>query len=208
MWSSARIAAACGCPITPAATGIAPKCQRLDKERWVAARLEDLLPIAYYHVVFTIPAQLRPLALRNQKVVYGILFRAGGREPQADRAADSKYLGALIGFIAMLHTWSRTMMDHPHLHCLVTGGGLSADGRKWFGSRKGFFVPVRVLSALYRGKFLYYLKQGHGVGGLGIFRGCWPSMKIRGSFAVWFRRSMKSPGTCTASVRSARLNGW
>ena len=142
-----------------------PKCQRLDKERWVAARLEDLLPIAYYHVVFTIPAQLRPLALRNQKVVYGILFRAAA-ESLKQIAADSKYLGALIGFIAMLHTWSRTMMDHPHLHCLVTGGGLSADGRKWFGSRKGFFVPVRVLSALYRGKFLYYLKQAMASGDL------------------------------------------
>ena len=142
-----------------------PKCQQLDKERWVAARLEDLLPIAYYHVVFTVPAELRPLALRNQKVVYGILFRAAS-ESLKQVAGDPKHLGARIGFIALLHTWSRTLMDHPHLHCLVTGGGLSADGRKWIGSRKGFFVPVRVLSALYRGKFLAYLKQAQTSGDL------------------------------------------
>jgi hypothetical protein len=140
-----------------------PKCQKLDKHRWVEARLEDLLPIAYYHVVFTIPAELRPLALRSQQVVYGILFRAAS-ESLKQIAADPEHLGAQIGFIAMLHTWSRTLMDHPHLHCLVTGGGLSADGRKWISGRKGFFVPVRVVSALYRGKFLYYLKQAVAAG--------------------------------------------
>jgi len=142
-----------------------PKCQKLDKHRWVEARLEDLLPIAYYHMVFTIPAELRPLALRNQDVVYGILFRAAS-ESLKQIAADPEHLGAQIGFIAMLHTWSRTLMDHPHLHCLVTGGGLSADGRKWICGRKGFFVPVRVVSALYRGKFLYYLKQAYATGDL------------------------------------------
>ena len=146
----------------------------------MAARLEDLLPIAYYHVVFTIPAELRPLTLRNQKVVYGILFRAAS-ESLKQVAGDPKHLGARIGFIALLHTWSRTLMDHPHLHCLVTGGGLSADGRKWIGSRKGFFVPVRVLSALYRGKFLAYLKQAQASGDL-VFPGEVSGLKEPGAF--------------------------
>lgn len=157
-----------------------PKCQQLDKERWVSARLEDLLPIGYYHLVFTIPSELRPLALRNQKVVYSILFRAASESLKAV-AGDDKYLGARIGFIAMLHTWSRRLMDHPHLHCLVTGGGLSADGRKWIGCRKGFFVPVRVLSALYRGKFLFYLKQARKSGDL-LFPGKVASLMAPGAF--------------------------
>ena len=157
-----------------------PKCQQLDKERWVAARLEDLLPTGYYHLVFTIPSELRPLALRNQKIVYNILFRAAS-ESLKQVAGDPKYLGACIGIIAMLHTWSRTLMDHPHLHCLVTGGGLSADGRKWIGCRKGFFVPVRVLSALYRGKFLAYLKQACALGDL-TFPGEVSGLTVPGAF--------------------------
>ena len=159
-----------------------PKCQRLDKERWVQARMEDLLPVPYYHLVFTIPSELRPLALRNQKVVYRILFRAASESLKL-LAGDPKHLGAKIGFIAMLHTWSRTLMDHPHLHCLVTGGGLSADGRKWIGCRRGFFVPVRVLSALYRGKFLACLKHAAASGDL-----CFPGEVAELSRPGAFRR--------------------
>jgi hypothetical protein len=135
-----------------------PKCQCLEKERWLQAREKDLLPTPYFHVVFTLPEGLRPLALRNQKVVYSLLFKAVS-ETLSELARDSKHLGAEIGFMAILHTWSQTLIDHPHLHCLVTGGGLSLDGKRWLRSRKDFFVPVSVLSCLFRGKFLDGLKK-------------------------------------------------
>jgi hypothetical protein len=142
-----------------------PKCQCLEKERWLEAREKDLLPIPYFHVVFTLPEGLRPLALRNQKVVYSLLFRAVS-ETLTELAQDSKHLGAEIGFMAILHTWSQTLIHHPHLHCLVTGGGLSLDGKRWIASRKDFFIPVSVLSCLFRGKFLDGLKKLYEAGEL------------------------------------------
>jgi len=142
-----------------------PKCQSLDKERWLEAREEDLLPTPYFHTVFTLPQGLRPLALRNQKVVYKLLFKSGS-ETLIKLAKDSKHLGAEIGFIAILHTWTQTLMDHPHLHCLVTGGGLSLDGKRWVSSREDFFLPVNVLSSLFRGKFLDGLKKAYEAGEL------------------------------------------
>jgi hypothetical protein len=142
-----------------------PKCQSLEKERWLEARKKDLLPTSYYHLVFTLPEGLRPLALRNQKVIYGLLFKAAS-ETLAQLAEDRKYLGGQIGFIALLHTWSQTLIDHPHVHCLVTGGGLSLDGRKWISSRPGFLIPVKVLSSLFRGKFLDHLEKAYESGKL------------------------------------------
>jgi hypothetical protein len=142
-----------------------PKCQCLEKERWLEARQKDLLPTSYFHVVFTLPEGLRPLALRNQKVIYSLLFKAVS-ETLTELARDSKHLGAEIGFMAILHTWSQTLIDHPHLHCLVTGGGLSLDGKRWFRSKKDFFIPVKVLSSLFRGKFLDGLKKENEAGGL------------------------------------------
>ena len=142
-----------------------PKCQCLEKERWLEAREKDLLPTPYFHVVFTLPEGLRPLALRNQKVVYGLLFKAVS-ETLTELARDSKHLGAEIGFMAILHTWSQTLIDHPHLHCLVTGGGLSLDGKRWLRSKKDFFIPVKVLSSLFRGKFLDGLKREYKAGEL------------------------------------------
>jgi len=142
-----------------------PKCQSLEKERWLEARKKDLLPTSYFHLVFTLPEGLRPLALRNQKVIYSLLFKAAS-ETLAQLAKDPKYLGAEIGFIALLHTWSQTLIDHPHLHCLVTAGGLSLDGQRWISSRKGFFIPVKVLSSLFRGKFLDSLKRVYEAGEL------------------------------------------
>ena len=142
-----------------------PKCQSLDKERWLGARERDLLPTSYFHLVFTLPEGLRPLALRNQKVVYSLLFKSAS-ETLTQLAKDPKYLGAEIGFIAMLHTWSQTLMDHPHLHCLVPGGGLSLDGKRWVSSREDFFIPVKVLSSLFRGKFLDNLKKAYEAGEL------------------------------------------
>jgi hypothetical protein len=124
-----------------------------------------MLPTSYFHVVFTLPEGLRPLALRNQKVLYRLLFKAAA-ETLNELAKDSKHLGAEIGFMAILHTWSQTLIDHPHLHCLVTGGGLSLDGKQWISSRKDFFIPVNVLSSLFRGKFLDGLKKLYEAGEL------------------------------------------
>ena len=107
-----------------------PKCQCLDKERWLEARKKDVLPTQYYHIVFTVPKALRPIALRNQKLFYGILFKAASATLK-ELAEDPKHLGARIGFIALLHTWSQTLIGHPHIHCIVTGGGLSLDGKRW-----------------------------------------------------------------------------
>ena len=135
-----------------------PKCQAMRKEKWIEARLEDLLPIQYFHVVFTIPSELNPLVIMNQKVMYDLLFRSVS-ETLAELSGNPKHLGARIGFIGILHTWGQNLMDHPHIHCVVTGGGLSQDNSRWVSSRKGFFIPVRVMSALFRGKFLSCLKD-------------------------------------------------
>lgn len=137
-----------------------PKCQFLRKEKWLEERKEDLLPIPYFHVVFTIPDGLNPLALRNQRGIYGILFKSVS-ETLIELGKDPRHLGAQIGFISILHTWGQNLMDHPHIHCIVAGGGLSSNGGKWVSCRKGFFIPVRVLSRLFRGKFLSYLKKGY-----------------------------------------------
>jgi hypothetical protein len=120
-------------------------------------REQELLDVGYFHIVFTIPANLNPLALRNQKIIYDILFRAAS-ESLRELAADPKYLGADIGVLAILHTWGQNLMDHPHIHCLVPGGGLSPDGLRWIISSKKFFIPVKVLSRKFRGKFLAFLK--------------------------------------------------
>jgi hypothetical protein len=135
-----------------------PKCQTLQKERWIEARSEDLLPIPYFHVVFTIPSELNPLVSMNRKVLYDLLFRSVS-ETLTQLANDPKHLGAEIGSIGILHTWGQNLMDHPHIHCIVTGGGLSSDGGRWVSCRKGFFIPVRVMSALFKGKFLDLLKK-------------------------------------------------
>jgi len=136
-----------------------PKCQALAKERWIENQKSNLLNVGYFHVVFTIPDTLNLLAYQNQKVVYTLLFKAAA-ETLTELAADKKYLGAKIGFSAVLHTWGQNLMHHPHIHCIVPGGGLSSIG-KWVNSRKKFFIPVKVLSRKFRGKFLYYLKQLH-----------------------------------------------
>jgi len=135
-----------------------PKCQFLKKERWLEKRKGGLLPVPYFHVVFTIPAKLNPLALRNKRVFYDILFRSVA-ETLSELARDPKHLGGQIGFISILHTWGQNLMDHPHIHCVVTGGALSFDGTRWKSCRKRFFISVKVLSRLFRGKMLYYLRE-------------------------------------------------
>jgi hypothetical protein len=146
-----------------------PKCQTLQKEKWIEARCEDLLPIQYFHVVFTIPSELNPLVIMNQRVMYNILFRSVS-ETLMELSNNPKHLGACTGFIGILHTWGQNLMDHPHIHCVVPGGGLSPDRSRWVSCRKGFFIPVRVMSSLFRGKFLDHLKDSFASGDL-IFPG-------------------------------------
>jgi putative transposase/transposase-like zinc-binding protein len=142
-----------------------PKCQTLEQERWLERRREELLPVPYFHVVFTLPAALNDLVWRNQRRLYDLLF-ACASETLLEIAADPQHLGARIGFLALLHTWSQQMTEHPHLHCIVPGGGLSVDRRRWLGSRPDFFLPVRVLSARFRRKFLGQLRALHAAGQL------------------------------------------
>ena len=137
-----------------------PKCQSLAKARWLEARIADLLPVEYFHVVFTLPEQLASLALQNDRVVYNILF-ATAAETLRTIAADPKHLGAEIGFLAVLHTWSQTLRHHPHLHCVVTGAGLAPVGQRWIACRRGFFLPVNVLARLFRHLFLKALARAH-----------------------------------------------
>ena len=137
-----------------------PKCQILAKERWLEERRKDLLPVGYFHVVFTIPQELNYITLTNQKEMYSILFKATS-ETLLELGKDIKYLGADIGITAILHTWGQALMHHPHLHCLVPSGGLNFEGSKWIDSRKEFFIPVKVLSRIFRGKFLFYFKKAY-----------------------------------------------
>lgn len=135
-----------------------PKCQGLAREKWLLAREKDLLPVNYFHIVFTIPDDLNAFALRNQKEIYSLLFRASS-EALMELGKDPKYLGAEIGLISILHTWGQNLMDHPHIHSIIPAGGLSLDGERWIYSRKNFFIPVRVISRVYRGKFMAYFKE-------------------------------------------------
>lgn len=137
-----------------------PKCQTLAKERWLEKRKEDLLPVGYFHVVFTIPQELNYITFTNQKEMYSILFKSVS-ETLLELSSDKKYLGAEIGFMAILHTWGQNLMNHPHIHCIVPSGGLTLDGNRWINSKKDFFIPVKVLSRKFRGKFLFYLKRAY-----------------------------------------------
>ena len=137
-----------------------PKCQASKQAAWLEAQCANLLEVPYYHLVFTLPETLGPLALQNKRLLYGLLFRAAA-ETLSRIARDPKHLGAKIGFTAVLHTWGQTLLHHPHLHCVVPAGGLSADERRWIAARAQFFLPVRVLSRLFRAKYLAYLRQAY-----------------------------------------------
>ena len=130
-----------------------PQCQTTARVQWVNDRLSELLPVGYFHVVFTVPSELNPFALRNKRVFYEMLLRAV-RDTMLQLAADPKRLGADIGFIAVLHTWGQTLTDHPHVHCIVPGGGFDARRQRWKPCQKRFLFPIPVLRALYRGKFM------------------------------------------------------
>ena len=135
-----------------------PKCQSLARAEWIQRRQAELLDCEYFHVVFTVPEEIAAIAYQNKEAVYSILFRATA-ETLRTIAADPTHLGAEIGFFAVLHTWGSNLLHHPHLHCVVPGGGLSLDGTRWISCKPGFFLPVRVLSHLFRRLFLEYLQN-------------------------------------------------
>ncbi len=145
-----------------------PKCQGAAAREWLAAREAELLPVPYFHVVFTLPKPIADIAYQNKAAIYDILFKATA-ETLITIAADPKHLGARIGLTAVLHTWGSALTHHPHIHCIVPGGGISLDGERWVACRPGFFLPVRVLSRLFRRLFLDKLKAAHRAGRLRFF---------------------------------------
>jgi hypothetical protein len=160
-----------------------PKCQSIAAKRWLEARQADLLPVDYYHVVFTLPAPISDIAYYNKAVVYGLLFEIAA-ETLTTIAADPKHLGADVGVTLVLHTWGSALTHHPHVHGIVPGGGLSPDGKRWVSCKPGFFLSVRVLSRLFRRRFLEALEEAHRAGKLQFF-GDSAGLADPKSFARW-----------------------
>ena len=159
-----------------------PKCQGAAATDWLAAREADLLPVGYFHVVFTLPAEIAPIAYQNKAIVYDLLFRTAA-ETLLTIAADPRHLGARIGATAVLHSWGSAMTHHPHIHMIVPGGGISLDGTRWVRCKPGFLLPVRVLSRLFRRLFLAALADAHAAGRLAFF-GEIASLRRREAFAA------------------------
>src|ERR1700746_2469634 len=145
-----------------------PKCQGAAAREWMEARAAELLPVPYVHVVFTLPSPIGDIAYQNKAVIYNLLFRASA-ETMLTIAADPKHLGASIGITAVLHSWGSAMTHHPHVHMIVPGGGISLDGSRWISKRPRFFLPVRVLSRMFRRLFLTALADAHEAGRLAFF---------------------------------------
>jgi hypothetical protein len=162
-----------------------PKCQTAAREQWIAARQRELLPTRYVHVVFTLPQRLAPLALQNKKVLYDLLFRASA-ETLLEVARDPRHLGAEIGFFTVLHTWSQKLRLHPHVHCVIPAGGLSLDHTHWVKSRDRFFLSIKVLRRVFRGKFVAALQQAFREGQL-VFHGDLTLLAQPKIFAAWLR---------------------
>ena len=160
-----------------------PKCQASAAQRWLEARQADLLPVDYYHVVFTLPAPISAIAYYNKAAIYALLFDVAA-ETLMTIAADPKHLGARIGATLVLHTWGSALTHHPHVHGIVPGGGLSPDGERWVACRPGFFLSVRVLSRLFRRRFLEELEQAHRAGRLEFF-GEFAALADAHAFADW-----------------------
>lgn len=169
-----------------------PKCQAAATAEWLERERRHLLDVPYSHVVFTLPEALRPLALQNPRVCYGLLFTAAS-QTLLQIGADPKHLGARLGFVAILHTWGQQLLHHPHLHCLVPAGGLSPDGSRWISCRAGFFLPVHVLGALFRGKYLALLRESYEQGRL-VFHG--------------ELRPLAEPRAFASLLRGARSRRW
>ena len=162
-----------------------PKCQTSARERWIAARQRELLPTRYVHMVFTLPRELAPLTLQNKKIIYDLLFRASA-ETLLEVARDPRRLGAEIGFFSVLHTWSQKLGLHPHVHCVIPAGGLSLEHTRWVKSRDHFFLPIKVLSRVFRGKFVAALQCAFREGHL-RFSGNLTLLAQPKIFAAWLR---------------------
>jgi Putative transposase/Transposase zinc-binding domain len=178
-----------------------PKCQAIAAKEWLAARDAELLPVPYYHLVFTLPAAIGDIAYQNKTVLYGLLFKAAA-ETLITIAADPKHLGARLGLTAVLHTWGSALTHHPHVHIIVPGGGISPDGQRWISCRPGFFLPVRVLSRLFRRLFLEGLTTLHAAGRLRFF-GDLAHLAGRRAFTAFLAPSRKTEWV----VYSKRLFG-
>ena len=148
-----------------------PKCQTGARDRWLAKRQQELLDVGYYHLVFSIPHELVPLMWQNKRQLFSLLFEASAAA-LIDVAADPKHLGAELGFVSILHTWGQTRAPHPHIHCVVPGGGLAPDHSRWIASRSSFLLPVKVLSRVFRGKFVAGLRRLFAHGQLRFFGDC------------------------------------
>jgi len=162
-----------------------PKCQGNARIRWLEQRERELLPTRYVHAVFTLPRELAPLALQNKRLIYGLLFRASAAT-LLEVAHDPRHLGAEIGFFSVLHTWDQRLQHHPHVHCVIAAGGLAPDHSGWISSRRTFFLPVKVLGRVFRGKFIAGLKTAFHQGKL-EFHGHLASLAEPRSFAAWLR---------------------
>jgi len=181
-----------------------PKCQHSVQEEWVEAQMSKLLPVGYFHTVFTIPQELNTLVLQNQKLLYSLLIKSAGHTLM-ELAKDPKFLGATIGITTVLHTWGQNLSFHPHVHCIVPGGGLSNDGLHFVRSRKKFFIPVKVISKKFKGKFLDLLKQAYNNGEIAFFNEA-TKLALRSNFlslvdtmynknwVVFCKKPFKSPG--------------
>ena len=167
-----------------------PKCQGAAARDWLADREAELLPVGYFHVVFTLPGPIADIAFQNKRVIYDLLFKASA-ETMLTIAADKKHLGAKIGITSVLHTWGSAMTHHPHVHMIVPGGGISSDGSKWVSCRPNFFLPVRVLSRLFRRLFLQMLDAAHRDGRLKFF-GTHAGLADKDQFARFLRPLRKS----------------
>jgi hypothetical protein len=162
-----------------------PKCQTNTREKWLRAREQELLPVSYFHLVFSVPHALVPLIWQNKKVLFKLLFEASSAT-LLEVAADPKRLGAELGCLSILHTWGQTLQAHPHIHCVVPGGGLSADHSRWISSRSHFFLPVKVLSRVFRGKFVAGLKRAFRRKKLAFHGACLPLSNEK-AFAQFLR---------------------
>jgi putative transposase/transposase-like zinc-binding protein len=167
-----------------------PKCQSMARAQWLEHRQSELLDTRYFHVVFTMPQPIAAIAYQNKENVYNILFKAAS-ETLRTIAADPKHLGAQIGFFAVLHTWGQNLLHHPHLHCVVAGGGLSPDGTRWVACRPDFFLPVRVLARLFRRLFLDYLEKAFEAGELQFFSSLEP-LRARQAFLRYLALARKA----------------
>jgi Putative transposase/Transposase zinc-binding domain len=167
-----------------------PKCQGNARHCWLEARRQELLPTPYVHVVFTLPRELAPLALQNKKVIYDLLFRTSA-ETLLEVARDPRHLSAQIGFFSVLHTWNQKLQHHPHVHCVLPAGGLAADHGRWIRSRRSFFLPVKVLSRVFRGKFVQALKRAFSEGQLG-FHGTLKLLAQPKIFSAWLRQLFRN----------------